>query len=168
MPTGHGPLGGFFEGGQLGLVGQGRCDVREDAFPEPAEDGRIKAVGPGDKQLSGLVRHLRAGLKRQGSDRLCHHPTLLDGHRTAEQRVTHRLWGGVDGGGELDQLAGGATGKPQPLPQPDGGGRGALGDREAARVDLAHQTELDGSQPLRQHVGRVETREQVVVGERPQ
>ncbi|MGI5525019.1 hypothetical protein ACQEUX_29350 [Micromonospora sp. CA-259024] len=76
--------------------------------------------------------------------------------------------GGIDGGGELDQLAGGAPGEPKPLPKPDGGGRGALGDRQAAGVHLAHQSKLNGGQPLRQHVRRIEGRQQLVIGEPPE
>ncbi|WP_342198763.1 hypothetical protein [Micromonospora cremea] len=98
---------------------------------------------------------------------LRHHPALLDGDGAGEHGVAHRRRRGVDGGGELDQLAGGSTGEPKPLPQPDGGGRGALGDGDAAGVQLADQPELDRGQPLRHRVRRVERREQIGVGERP-
>ncbi|WP_347403496.1 hypothetical protein [Micromonospora sp. WMMD967] len=159
VPAGLGALGGPLEGGQLSLVGQGRCDMREDALPEPAQDGRIEAVGPVDQQLGGLVRHLRAGLQWERGDGFRHHPTLLDGHRAAEERVAHCRWRGVDGAGELDQLARGTAGEAEPLPQPRGGGRGALRCCQTAAVQLTHQAELDGGKPLRQHVRPVERSE---------
>ncbi|WP_307871703.1 hypothetical protein [Micromonospora sp. U21] len=43
---------------------------------------------------------------RKGRDRLRHHPALLDGDGAGEHGVAHRRRRGVDGGGELDQLAG--------------------------------------------------------------